>query len=187
MGIDKSILTDVIYVMCTILCCRNTYKRTGNTLRTFFVFLWSISIYSVVTCCILPIQLIKSSDRHVDSIMDFCSRMTWEQFQKYFLEYFLRDTSFFTSFLCVAFVGCVLYSKLRKLRFSILLLVFMQIIHLVYNISHNMLVDDIIKFINAEDFLLMAMGFLLGWSCAKITLKLCPVFADKILIQSSEV
>ncbi len=45
----------------------------------------------------------------------------------------------------------------------------------------NTMVDEVVKAINAEDFIIMTIGFLLGWVCAKITLKLWPGLAEKIL------
>ncbi len=64
---------------------------------------------------------------------------------------------------------------------GIFLLVSMLLIHLIYNVFLNTMVDEVVKAINAEDFIIMTIGFLLGWVCAKITLKLWPGLAEKIL------
>lgn len=180
MAIDNSILTHAIYVLSAILCCTITQKRTQNPLRTFFMFLWTTVIYFVVSCSILPIQF-TNSGIHMGSFYNQFSIMSASQFKAYFFEYFLYNISYFASYLSFAFIGCVLFYRLRKLVNGISLLFSMLLIHLIYNVSLNTILDEVVKAINAEDFLIMTIGFLFGWVCAKITLKLCPILAEKVL------
>ena len=111
------------------------------------------------------------------------SMMSLGQFKKYFLDYFLYNISTFAAYLSFAFVGYILFCKLRKFVNGVLLLLFLLVVHLVYNVGLNVMIDEVVKAINAEDFLIMTMGFLLGWSCARITLILRPVLDEKISVR----
>lgn len=183
MAIDNSILTHAIYLFSTILCCTISQHKNRNLLRTFFIFLWTTVIYFVVSCSIFPIQF-TNSGIHMKSFCEQFSIMTASQFRAYFVDYFLYNISYFASYLSFAFIGCMVFYKLRKFTNSMLLLISVLLIHLIYNVSLNTLVDEVVKTINAEDFLIIAIGFIFGWICAKITLKLLPGLAEKILAES---
>lgn len=180
MAIDKSFLTHTIYLVSAIICCVITQKKHQNSLRTFLIFLWTSAIYFVIACSILPIQF-TNSGIHMAEFSDQFSMMTAEQFKKYFLSYFLYNMSYFTSYLSLSFVGVLLFSKLRTIKGCIIFLLSLLLIHVGYNIALNILVDEVVKAINAEDILIIILGFLTGWLCGKVTLKVAPTFSEKIL------
>ena len=180
MGIDDSILTLAIFTLCVIIFCVNTYKKTHNILRTVFMFLWVTAIYFVISCCIFPIQF-TNSGVHMPSFESQFSMMTFAQFRMYFFDYFLFRISYFASFLTFAFVACILFKGQRKYRNCCILLFGLMLIHLTYNVCLNVLIDEVVKSINAEDFLIMFMGFTIGWICAKIAILSCPSLGKNVL------
>lgn len=184
MAIDNSILTHTIYLVCAVLSCTITHRKYHNTIRTFFVFLWATVIYFIVSCSILPIQF-TNSGVHMGSFFQQFSIMSVPQFKEYFIDYLFYNISYFTSYLAFAFVGCILFRWLRKFWNAIILLFVLLAIHLGYNVGLNTIIDEVVKSVNAEDFLIMTLGFILGWICAKITLQLCPTLAAKILVKKS--
>jgi len=180
MAIDDSILTLTILMLCIIVFCFRTYRKTRNALRTFFVFLWVIAIYFVTSCCIFPIQF-TNTGVHMQSFKSQFSMMSFEQLQTYFLDYFLFRISYFASFLVLAFVACILFETQRKIINACILLICIMSVHLVYNVGLNLLIDEVVKSINAEDFLIMFLGFISGWICAKITIWVCPSLGIMVL------
>lgn len=186
MAIDNSILTHCIYAICTIICCIISHKKSKNRVRTFFIFLFGTTTYFVVSCSILPIQFTNTGVQ-MHSFYNQFSMMSASQFKKYFLDYLVYNISYAVAYLTFAFVGCILFCRLRKFVNSMLLLLFMLLVHLIYNVGLNVMLNEVVKAINAEDFLIMTMGFLLGWSCARITLILYPALAEKVLVRESGV
>lgn len=184
MGIDVSVLTHIVFIICAVIACICSYKKYKNMVRVLFVFLWAASVYYVTACCLLPIPLAPSGDPMLSFGRQF-SFMTYEQFQEYFFEMFVQKIPFFSSFLCFAFCACLLFNPLRKLRFGALLLIGLMAIHLVYNVTLNVLVDEIVKPISSEDFLIMSMGYIVGWLCAKISLTVSPRLGSCILADKS--
>ncbi len=180
MAIDNSILTDVIYLAIVFLVCLLNYRKNHNVFRSIFLFLWVTSIYFVLSCCIFPIQF-SNTGIHMISFWDQFSIMSLPQLKKYFLEYLMYRISYLSSFLCLSFTSCYLFKKIRKIHFALVTILGLMLIHLVYNVSLNVLLDEVVKSINAEDFYLMIIGFFSGWICAKIALAISPTLAQAVL------
>lgn len=181
MTIENSVLTYIIFIIAAVISCVKSYKKRKNTVRTIIVFLWAAAIYFVFSCCILPIQLTPVFSGSMES---FKSQFVYTS-ADYFWKYFLEQLALFFSFFAFSFFACGLFMKQRQVKYSLLLLLGLMFIHLLYNTVLNTLLGEIVKYINAEDFIIMALGYMAGWACARGILKLCPEFGNLILEDKS--
>ena len=185
MAIDDSVVTYSVFAICAAASCIRTYKKTKNTLRTAIMFLWAAAIYLVVSCSIFPIQL-ENIGGYFISYTEMFSMMSLEHLTKYFPGYFIVNIEYFSSYLLLSFFGHLLFPKMRKIWVSATLLLGLMIIHVIYNVSLNVLTDELVKYINAEDLYLITLGFAIGWLCGKLTFKIWPTLSEKIAKKCGE-
>lgn len=179
MAIDDSILTYSVFAVCAVIFCARTYKKTKNILRTVVMFFWVAAIYLVVSCSIFPIQL-ENIGGYFTSYAEMFYIMSIEHLIKYFPGYFVANFEYFSSYLALAFFGHLLFPNMRKTGFSAFVLLGLLIVHVAYNVCLNVLTDELVKFINAEDLYMIALGFIIGWLCSKLMLKIWPALSKKI-------
>jgi len=179
MAIDDSVVTYSVFAICAAASCIRTYKKTKNTLRTAVMFLWAAAIYLVVSCSIFPIQL-DSFGTYLNSYAEMFYIMSIDHLIKYFPGYFVTNIEYFASYLILAFSGYLLFNQMRKWKFSVLVLLGLLVIHVVYNVCLNVIIDELVKLIHAEDIYLITMGFMIGWLCGKLMFRLWPTLSEKL-------
>ena len=179
MAIDDSVLTYSVFAICAALLCVRTFRKTKNILRTVVMFFWVMAIYLVVSCSIFPIQL-NNFGVYLNSFTEMFYIMDFDLLIKYFPGYFMANIEYFSSFLVFAFVGYILFPQMRKTGFGAIVLLGLLIVHVVYNVCLNVVLDTLVKFINAEDLYMITLGFITGWLCGKLTLKIWPTLSAQI-------
>lgn len=185
MAIDKSPLTLILFFVFSCFSCFISYKKNKNLIRVLCVFLWALSIYNVFSYCILPIQFTHTIDNMPSFYTQF-SIMTLEQFKRYFLDYIVSNASFFASFIMFGLFTSLLYKNFRNISWSFFLIISVLCVHLIYNVSLNLLLAQIIKSIRGEDFVLMIMGYFVGWLFAKTILKFFLSLDRKLSVKQNE-
>lgn len=173
MAIDKSIISDVIFlgILCsTILRIKKQYKDIKIVL---FYFILITAAYSAICCCIFPIQYTRNEGEKFVFNYQF-SYMTVYIWKKYFLFYAIEHIQFFMSFFLLALSLELIFERCRRIIYAIMLSFIFPLVHLFYNMFENYIVNDIVKIINLEDCLLIFLGFWTGWIIAKVEIKINP-------------
>ena len=168
LAIDHSLLTIGLCTISALLCCIFEWKKSKNGVRVFAKLFWIISIYNIVRYCILPIQLTSIGPK-MDSF--FVQFSPVDGFFPYFFDYLFVFSQYIFAFFMFAVLNTLLFKKARKWDFSSALLLVLLATHLCYNVLMNSLHWEPIKFIRLEDFILFFIGYILGYLCAMIILK----------------
>lgn len=167
-------VSTVCFIIVLLLAVVCSYVHNRNVMHIIYTILFVTAIYSMICCCIFPIQYTRTSEVQYD-FGDQFSIMPFQMMRQYLIPYFKDHIEFLISFYLFALSGTLLYEKMQRFRYAAVLLVILLAIHIAYNVILNTVLSEIIKYINAEDILLMTIGYLFGWSFACLVRYFYPV------------
>ena len=185
MTIENSALTYGLFAIFALTASVRSFKKRKNYIRAIGIILWVAACYMVFSCCILPVQLYRTSTGNFSFASQF-DIITGEYFTDILSQNYLSYLNFFFSFLIFSFFTYAIFEKQRQWKGAVFLLITMAFVHLSYNMLLNAIVGEVVKYIRGEDFICMAFGYLIGNILCRILFKLWPLLGTGILENYSE-